>query len=161
AYEPRDEKFIQSLGSNLISVPVSNNWWVDHRIFRPLPSVTKDIDVIMVAGWARFKRHHAFFHGLKRLRKKGIVLKVVLVRYPMGQTKDDVCEAAAYYGITDQLEIHESISAEQVNYHFNRAKVSVLWSRREGWNRALIEGMLAGVPCILRQGHNYGFSYPY
>ena len=88
-------------------------------------------------------------------------MKAILVGYPMGQTKDDVCERAKYYGVFDQLEIHESITSEEVNTHFSRAKVNVLWSRREGWNRAIIEGMFAGVPCVLRKGHNYGFRYPY
>jgi glycosyltransferase involved in cell wall biosynthesis len=161
AYEPRDREFIRSLGSNLIPVPICANWWVDHRIFKPVPNVAKDVDLIMVAGWANFKRHHAFFRALKKLRRRGIVLKAILVGYPMGQTKDDVCERAKYYGVFDQLEIHESITSEEVNTHFSRAKVNVLWSRREGWNRAIIEGMFAGVPCVLREGHNYGFRYPY
>src|SRR5262249_40002323 len=43
----------------------------------------------------------------------------------------------------------------------NRAKVNVLWSLKEGVNRAIIEGMLAGVPCVLREGFNYGYHYPH
>jgi len=43
----------------------------------------------------------------------------------------------------------------------NRAKVNVLWSRREGVNRAIIEGMLAGTPCLVREGLNYGYRYPH
>ena len=50
---------------------------------------------------------------------------------------------------------------QEVNRHLNRAKVNVLWSRREGFNRAIIEAMFAGVPCILRQGINYGHHYDY
>jgi glycosyltransferase involved in cell wall biosynthesis len=161
AYEPRDEEFIRGLSSNLVAVPVSNNWWVDHRIFRPLPNVRKDVDVIMVAGWAYFKRHHQFFRAVMKLRKAGIVLKVVLVGYPMGQNRNDIFDLAAFYGIQDQLELYESIPAEEVNYHLNRAKVNVIWSRREGVNRAVIEGLFAGVPCILREGFNYGHHYAY
>ena len=161
AYEPRDEEFIRSIRSNLIPVPLSNNWWIDHRVFRPLPNVTKDIDVIMVASWARFKRHHRFFEALRKLRSRGIRLKVVLIGYPGDKTRDIIGQEAQFYEIWDQLEIYELINAEQVNVHFNRAKVNVLWSRREGWNRALIEGLFAGGPCILRDGHNYGFAYPY
>jgi hypothetical protein len=36
-----------------------------------------------------------------------------------------------------------------------------LWSRREGFNRAIIEAMFADVPVILRDGFNYGYRYPY
>jgi hypothetical protein len=39
--------------------------------------------------------------------------------------------------------------------------VNIIWSRREGVNRAIIEGMFADVPCIVREGFNYGFRYPY
>jgi hypothetical protein len=28
-------------------------------------------------------------------------------------------------------------------------------------NKAIIEGMFAGVPCIVREGFNYGYRYPY
>jgi glycosyltransferase involved in cell wall biosynthesis len=160
-YEPRDKEFIQNLRSNLIPVPLSNNWWVDHRTFRPLPGVTKDMDLIMVAGWASFKRHYSFFRGLKQLRAKGVRLRAILIGYPMEKTRDSIYKEAQICGISDQLEIYESIGAAEVNYHFNRAKVNVLWSRREGWNRALVEGMCAGVPCILRKGHNFGYPYPY
>jgi glycosyltransferase involved in cell wall biosynthesis len=161
AYEPRDEAFIRALNANLVPVPVSNNWWVDHRRFRPLAEVPKDVDVIMIAGWVSFKRHHEFFHGLMKLRKKGIALKTVLVGYPNGYTRSDIVAIAAYYGVVDQLEIFEWISPEEVNYQLNRSKVNIIWSRREGVNRAVIEGLFAGVPCILREGFNYGFRYPY
>ncbi len=37
----------------------------------------------------------------------------------------------------------------------------MIWSRKEGVNRAIIEGMFAGTPCIVREGFNYGYHYPY
>lgn len=161
AYEPRDSEFILNLKSNLIPVPLSANWWVDHRTFKPLPGIAKDADVVMVAGWADFKRHHRFFQGVKRLRSRKLTVKVVLIGYPMGRTKDDINEAAKHYGVNDQLEVYEWITQQEVNVLLNRSKVNVIWSRREGVNRAIIEGMFAGVPCILREGFNYGYPYPY
>lgn len=161
AYEPRDQEFILNLRSNLAPIPVSNNWWVDHKIFRPLANVPKDVDVIIVAGWADFKRHHRFFQALRTLHCRNIILKVTLIGYPMGKIKDDILQAAEYYGVSDQLEVYEWITQEEVNFQLNRAKVNVIWSRKEGANRAIIEGMLADVPCVLREGHNYGYAYPY
>jgi glycosyltransferase involved in cell wall biosynthesis len=161
AYEPRDAQFITCLSSNLVSVPLSANWWVDHRIFRPLSNMAKDTDIIMVAGWGDFKRHHRFFRALKKLRERNRVVKVILIGYPMGRTKDDIFQAAEYYGVSDQVEAYEWISQQEVNVLLNRSKVNVIWSRREGVNRAIIEGMFAGVPCILREGFNYGYPYPY
>jgi glycosyltransferase involved in cell wall biosynthesis len=161
AYEPRDYEFILELASNLCPVQISNNWWVDHRIFRPVPEAPKDADVVMVAGWADFKRHYRFFDALRTLRKRGRKIRATLIGYPMGRTKTEILGLAKHYGVDDQLEVYEWISQEQINILLNRSKVNVIWSRREGVNRAIIEGMFAGVPCIVREGFNYGYSYPY
>lgn len=161
AYEPRDREFIDSLGSNLVSIPTSNNWWVDHRVFAPIAGVTRDIDVIMIAGWAPYKRHAPFFAALRTLRRRGVRLRVALVGYSLGLSIDDLRRLAAHYGIDDQIEWHEGLSQPDVNLLLNRSKVNVIWSRKEGVNRAIVEGMFAGVPCVVRTGFNYGFRYPY
>ena len=70
--EPRDTRLLNFIESDLVPVPVAGNWWVDHRVFRPLPGVGKDIDVCMVAGWASYKRHSKFFAALSKLRKQGL-----------------------------------------------------------------------------------------
>jgi glycosyltransferase involved in cell wall biosynthesis len=159
--EPRDTEFLRRLNTNLIPVPFSSNTWVDHRVFRPLPEVRKDADIIMVAGWAGYKRHYAFFRGLRRLRERYPQPKVILVGYPIDLTQDDILRQADLCQVRDLLEIHEWAAPAEVNRLMNRAKVNVLWSRREGVNRAIIEGMLAGLPCLVREGMNYGFRYPH
>jgi len=161
AFEPRDAQFIGDTKSNLVPVLVSANWWVDHRLFRPMHGVAKDIDVVMVAGWGRYKRHAQFFRAISRLRRHHRKLRVLLLGYPLDATIDDMRRLAVYYRIADQIEAHEWIPYEQVNEYLNRAKVNVLWSRREGVNRAIIEAMFAGVPTIVRAGFNYGYHYPY
>jgi glycosyltransferase involved in cell wall biosynthesis len=161
AFEPRDAGFITRLRSNLVVVPTSTNWWVDHRLFRPLPGTKKDFDLVMVAGWGEYKRHHRFFRALGRLRRSGCRLRVLLLGYPISFTKEEIRRQAAFHGVADQCEIHEWVPYEQVNEFVNRAKVNVIWSRKEGVNRAIIEGMFAGVPCVVREGFNYGFRYPY
>ena len=54
-----------------------------------------------------------------------------------------------------------TVGLEEVNRLLNRAKVNILWSRREGSPRSIIEGMFAGVPCVVREGFNFGHHYPY
>jgi glycosyltransferase involved in cell wall biosynthesis len=159
--EPRDTELICRLDSNLMVAPFSSNTWVDDRVFRPLPEVRKDADIIMVAGWADYKRHFAFFRGLERLRQRITQPKVILAGYPIDLGKEDILRLADLYHVRDLLEIHEWASPAEVNRLLNRAKVNVLWSRREGVNRAIIEGMLAGVPCLVREGFNYGYHYPH
>jgi GT2 family glycosyltransferase/glycosyltransferase involved in cell wall biosynthesis len=161
AAEPRDAAFIRSVGANLVALPLASNWWVDHRIFRPLPGTRKDTDVVMIATWARYKRHFEFFRVLGALRRRGRRLRVSLIGYPGDMTRHDVAEMAAFFGVADQVDLHEDIPQTRVNQLLNRAKVSLIWSLKEGVNRAIIESMFAGVPCILRDGFNYGYKYPY
>jgi glycosyltransferase involved in cell wall biosynthesis len=161
AYEPRDRELIDSLTSNLVSVPTSNNWWVDHRVFVPISRATRDIDVIMIAGWAPYKRHARFFAGLRTLRRRGTRLRVALVGYSLGMSLADLQSLAAHFDVDDQIEWHEGLTQPEVNVLLNRSKVNVIWSRKEGVNRAIVEGMFAGVPCVVRAGFNYGHRYPY
>jgi glycosyltransferase involved in cell wall biosynthesis len=160
-YERRDEAFVRGTAANLVMIPTGNNWWADHRLFKPLPGVQKDIDIVMIAGWGAYKRHAQFFAALRTLRKRQITPKVLLMGYALGMTREDILGLATFYGVDDQIEWHENLSRDQVNFHLNRAKVNILWSRKEGQNRAVIEGMLAGVPCIMREGHNYGDHYAF
>ncbi|MFZ0927656.1 MAG: glycosyltransferase [Syntrophobacteraceae bacterium] len=161
APEPRDAIFLNKLNSNLIPVPLGANWWVDYRVFKPIDTGKKEYDIIMVGSWAPLKRHASLFSALKKLRSKNIKLKTCLIGYPMGYTLEDIRSIAKDFGVDDQIEYHEWVTPEEVNYHLNRSKVNVLWSRFEGSNRAIIEGMFAGVPCILRRGITYGHKYDY
>jgi glycosyltransferase involved in cell wall biosynthesis len=161
AYEPRDYAFVRDVGGNLVPAPVSNNWWVDHRTFRPVPGVGKDVDLIMVASWADWKRHDRFFAALARLRLLGLAAKTVLIGYPMGRTKEDILHLAAYHGVLDQIELYEHLTPEQVAHFMARASVNVIWSRKEGVNRTILEGLFSDTPGIMREGFNYGYKYDY
>lgn len=159
--EPRDIAFLRRLGNNLIPIPIGANWWVDHRTFQPLEGIPKDVDLVVNSGWARFKRHERIFHALRTLRRHGQTLKVILIGYPMEIAKQEVLRMANHYGVGSQLEIYEKIPQADVNLCFNRAKVNVVWSRREGINRAIVEGMFAGTPGLQREGFNYGYQHDY
>jgi glycosyltransferase involved in cell wall biosynthesis len=159
--EKKDTSFIESMGHNLIPVPIAANWWIDHRLMPMDHHQSRDIDIIMIAAWAKYKRHYAFFRHIYELKKSHPFIKVVLVGYPLDRTKDDITTDAKITGIIDNIEIYENISSEYVAHLLCRSKAHVLWSRREGFNRAIIEAMFADVPVILREGFNYGDPYPY
>lgn len=158
--EPRDAALLKSFDSNLETVPLAANWWVDHRLAPP-PDGTRDIDVIMVAAWADIKRHWRVFRVLAALRRRGHRLKVALVGYQYDRTRADIEQLAEHYGIRDQVETFERLPTEGVAALLARSKVHVLWSRRECSNRAIVEAMFADVPIIVRQGLTFGFKYPY
>jgi len=159
--EPRDHELFEGLAGNCSFVRTQGNWWVDHRIMAPREGGVRDIDVIMVAGWASFKRHWRFFRVLADLKARGHRLKVALVGYRGDLSQADIEDEARHFGVRDQLELFERVPADQVSALLSRSKIHVLWSRREGANRAIIESMLAGVPVIVREGLSYGYRYPY
>ena len=160
-YEDRDAHFINTINTNLKTVDVGPSWWVDHRQFKPSATKNRDIDILMIAAWADFKRHYQFFRAISELKKEGCEYKVVLAGYPGDKCMDDIKSMAKHFGVFEQTTFYEWIPPEHVSELMQRAKVNVLWSRFEGNNRSIIEGMFCGTPCILREGHNYGQHYDY
>jgi glycosyltransferase involved in cell wall biosynthesis len=161
AVEPRDIKFINTLQTNLSTVPIAANWWIDYRPLTPGGVVTRDIDVIVVAAWSAVKRHWRLFRVLARLRRRGHRLRVALVGYPLDKTRAEIEAEAAHFGVSDQIELHERIPLADVGRLYRHSKLHVLWSRKEGANRAVIESLFADVPVVVRRGLSYGYHYPY
>jgi glycosyltransferase involved in cell wall biosynthesis len=159
--EPYDSQFIANIDSNLTTAEFSGNTWVDSEKFFPIENTQKEYDLIYIASWGSYKRHWALFKALKRLRQQGKALKVVLVGYKIDLTSDKIRGLASSMGILDQITIFENIDAGKVNELLNKSRINILWSRKEGVNRAIIEGMMANVPCIVRKGFNYGHAYHY
>lgn len=162
AYEDRDYQYIEALSSNLVPLKLSANWWISPEQFKQgLPIADRNIDIIMVAAWAKFKRHDRFFDAIRTLKIQGEPINVTLVGYPNDLNMNDIKQLAADYDISDQITFYEWISPEAVSDLLGRAKINIIWSRFEGLNRAIIEGMFCDTPCILRKGFNFGMEYPY
>lgn len=163
-YERRDREFINKVGMNFVPVDVGPNWFVNHNTFKPNNiHKVKDIDVLVVSAWAKFKRHRQLFKALSKVElfEDTNEIKIVCIGYPADLTKKDIESYAKMYGLERNVELYEWLNPEEVAKFYNRAKVNILWSRFEGNNRSVIEGMLCNTPCILRQGHNYGQNYDY
>jgi glycosyltransferase involved in cell wall biosynthesis len=161
SYETRDTDFLKGISTNLNDVKLSSNWWVDHRKFNYAMDIKRDIDIIVISTWANFKRHYFIFKALVELKKVLPDLSVALVGYPGDLSLQDVKQMAENMGLADVVNFHEWLPPEEVSQLLQRSKVNLLWSRFEGLNRSIIEGMFCNVPCILREGFNYGDKYPY
>jgi len=48
-----------------------------------------------------------------------------------------------------------------VNRLLNKSKVYLLLSKKEGFNKAIIEAMHANIPGFMLEGFNFGYQYPY
>jgi glycosyltransferase involved in cell wall biosynthesis len=161
-YEERDKNLIEQLDSNLKSIGVGPNWWVDFENFKP-QNVKRDIDVIVIASWSSFKRHYYILKALVTLKKSmtDYSLKVAFVGYAGDISTEFMRQMVEHFDLQDSVEFYEKVPTEQVAHLLMRSKVNLLWSRFEGNNRSIIEGMFCDTPVVIREGHNFGYHYPY
>src|SRR5205085_2154042 len=126
----RDVEVLPRISTNYRIVPLYASSWVDPEEFRPLPFPERDLDIIMVANFSRFKRHFALF---KALRKMPADLRVVLI----GQDQDDRGAEAIYheaksYNVHKRNTIKANVPRREVVESLCRSRVSLILSRREG-----------------------------
>jgi glycosyltransferase involved in cell wall biosynthesis len=160
-YEERDRLFLERINTNLIPVGIGPSWWVDQSIFNNDLYVKKDIDIVIIASWAKFKRHYYLFKTFAKLKRSGHKLKIAMAGYPGDYKLNDIKELAEIFELNDQIQYFEWLPPVEVSELLQRSKINILWSRFEGNNRSIIEGMFCNTPCIIREGHNFGDKYPY
>jgi glycosyltransferase involved in cell wall biosynthesis len=118
--------------------------WVDPDAFTPRPAGEREIDVVMVANWMRFKRHWMLFDALRHMRHD---LRVVLIgRKGEGRTEQTIRDEARAFGVRQELELHTNIANDQVRRHLCNARVSLIMSYREGSCVAVTESFFADTP---------------
>ena len=128
--------------------------WLNADQVKPLPRSQRDIDLIIVANWAPFKRHWDAFDLLRQLPAHW---KIALIGQPAAGRKREHIEALAReYQVPQQLEIHQSLRAEQVAALQCRSKLALIMSRREGCCVAVVEAMMAGAAVAMRADAHIG-----
>jgi hypothetical protein len=140
----RDLELFPRISDKYRMVPLYASNWVDAREFNPISFAEKDIDIFMLANFAKYKRHHALFAALGGLPRN---YRVVLAgQSERGRGQDTLRGEAAAFGVRDKIEILENISDKQLHDCFVRAKTSLILSRREGSCVAVVESMFANTP---------------
>jgi glycosyltransferase involved in cell wall biosynthesis len=144
-----DYELVTRIGEPLVPLRLGPADWVDADLFSPPPAVEKTHDVVMVANWARHKRHVQLFRALKGISDRRI--RVLLIGFPWGgRTAEDIRrEAAAEAGAHVSIDVVERLTAREVADRVSRCKVFVFLSRKEGDNKALVESMFLDVPVIV------------
>jgi len=138
---------LRSTGLPLLGIAMGSQDWVDPDVFRPLPDVRKEFDVVMIATYQRLKRHDVLFRAMRRLRPRR--LRVALIGRTLEQSRTEFEAMMHEYGVHEDCVIFQQLSPAQVNEVLNRSKVNVLLSRAEGGNKGLLEGFAANVPCVV------------
>jgi len=158
APERTDYEFLQQLGSNLIPVLFGASDWVNPEVFYPIGGMEKRYDAVMVAGWAVYKRHHALFRALQRLRHTDI--RVALLGFEWEGSRSEIELLIDYYGTRNHLDIYQSLPPPEVNRILNQSKVNLILTLREGANKSIFEGFFADVPGIVLR-NNIGINKDY
>ncbi|MEN9574906.1 MAG: hypothetical protein RL514_2761 [Verrucomicrobiota bacterium] len=141
---PADLEIFPRLGKNNVMVPLYASSWVNPSWYEPVPFAQKNIDLLMLANFGKYKRHHALFRALQDMPRS---LKVVLIGTHNGKRSRAVLMAEAEaFGVADRFELRESVTDAALNEALRHAKVSLILSRREGSCVAVVESMFANTP---------------
>jgi glycosyltransferase involved in cell wall biosynthesis len=146
-----DYRFLTAIDKNLIPINLGPCDWVDPDVAKPFVDEEKKFDLVMNSNWGAWKRHHALFKALAKMKRK---ISVALIGFEWGgQTKQNIEEVARYYGVFDQLSFFENINFSDVMKITCQSRVAVLLSLKEGSNRAIAEAIFCNVPSIVLVNH--------
>ena len=135
-------------------LPVMASDLTDPDFFEPKPHADRTIDVLMVAHFARWKRHALLFEALAKMRPD---LNVVLVgRAASGRTEQDLLGEARKAGVRQQLTIHRNLEIEEVARLQCDARVSIAFSKREGACISVAESLFADSPVAMMHDSHMG-----
>jgi glycosyltransferase involved in cell wall biosynthesis len=140
----QDAKIFPRLSSTLSVVPLYAANWVNPDLYEVVPWERKDIDIIMVAAFGKYKRHLALFQALRELPRE---FRVLVAGQPSdGRTAATLLGEARLYGVQDRFQIRESVPHHEITRLLARAKISVVLSRQEGSCVVVAESLFANTP---------------
>lgn len=139
-----DESRVAKISERLIPVPLLASSWVDPDAFLPFLGSSREIDIVMVANLASFKRHWLLFRAIRKLPRQ---IRIVLFAGAMpGRSADDLWTEARAFGVAARLELRMRAPRTEVLRGLCRSKVSLILSRREGSCVAVTESLFADTP---------------
>lgn len=133
-------------------VPLMACDFLDPDFFQPRPHSKRTIDILMVAHFARWKRHWLLFEALRHMPRS---LRVVLIgRQAPGRTEKELRAEARAFGAPQDLTILSALEIDQVMRYQCDARLCVSFSKREGSCVAVTEALFANAPvAMMRDAH--------
>jgi glycosyltransferase involved in cell wall biosynthesis len=139
-----DRHILPRLAPNYVPLPLYASSWINPARYRPLPRTQRDIDLIMVANFGKFKRHHLLFRAIARMPRS---LRILLIgQNHDGRTIDTIRAEARCFGVAGRFEARSDLPNEGVALVLARSRVSIVLSRREGACLVVAESLFAGTP---------------
>jgi glycosyltransferase involved in cell wall biosynthesis len=144
---PEEVDTLPLVAPNYTVVPLYASSWVHPGLYRPRPRAERDIDLVMVANFAKFKRHHALFRGIRNMPAD---LRILLIGQDQdARTADTILSAAECYGVRHRFRLLSNAAYEVVVDALCRSRASVILSRREGSCVVIAESLFADTPAAL------------
>lgn len=139
----KDLEILPRISRQYRPVPLFASSWTNPERFRPIDFPDRDIDLIMVASFARYKRPFMLFNALRSMSQD---LRVMLIGTETEFTLEQMRLLAREYQVEDKIEIHVGMHNDEVSRCLSRSKASVILSRREGSCVAIAESLFADTP---------------
>jgi glycosyltransferase involved in cell wall biosynthesis len=128
--------------------------WINPDCYQPRPFAERQIDILMVANWAPFKRHWQFFDALRKMPRS---LRITLIGQDEGKHNLAMLrEQAALFGVKQDIHFVESIPIDEVARYQCDSKTSLILTRREGCCVAAVESLFANSPLGMMHNAHVG-----
>lgn len=145
---------LPGVSDKFVTVPLYASSWVNPAWFAPLPGTERAFDLIMVANFAKFKRHYVLFRALHSMRREFRVL--LIGQHQDARTSESVEEEARWYGVRDRFTLRVNQSYAEVSKAFCESRTSVILSRREGSCVVVAESMFGDAPVAVLENAELG-----
>ncbi|HEU4475247.1 MAG TPA: glycosyltransferase [Methyloceanibacter sp.] len=148
-----EEPLCVQLGPLCDYLPFHAASWVNPDLYAAA-ATTKSIDLLMLASFARVKRHWRLFEALSRLPSS---YRVVVAGFPLGgRTEHDVRREARAFGVEDRIEIVVDPGQEAIRELLAQTKLFCAMSHREGSYISVAEALMAGAPVAAFANARFG-----
>lgn len=149
----KEHKYCQYLGGFCVPLEYNAASWVNDELFSPT-DVERDIDCLIVANFASFKRHWILFDAISNIQEN-LTVYCVGVSWG-GRTKTEIEAEAELFGVLDRVEVVESPTQEILREYYRRAKIFCALSYREGSFIAVAEALISGTPVVMFENSHIG-----
>lgn len=148
-----DEPAFARLSPNLKAIPLLASSWVNPEMFEPRGATEKRFDIVVVANFAKYKRHFALFRAMRDMDPRPTA--VLLGHGWGGRTKQAIEDEARAFGVLDQITVVDNSAdalvdptafTAPVTQVMHASRVSVIMSLGEGSCVVVSESMFADVP---------------
>lgn len=141
AWEP-DMQLAVELGPLCVTMPFHSASWIPGEQFDG--HLAKDIDIILLANFSRYKRHWRLFEALSQMDGE---YRVVCAGRPWGGRDKSVVESEARaFGVGGKIEYMENPSNQEVSALLARSRLFCAMSHKEGAFVAVAESLVANTP---------------